>query len=36
VTGVVETVVPPVGHADDPAADPVHPTDVTIVAKPVG
>jgi hypothetical protein len=32
VTGVVEVVVPPVGHI----ADPVHEIVVTIVAKPVG
>lgn len=32
VTGVDEVVVPPVGQC----ADPVHETDVTIVAKPVG
>ena len=36
VTGVVDVVVLPVGHADDPVADPVHWTVVTIVARPVG
>ncbi len=32
VTGVVEVVVPPVGHI----ADPVHVIVVAIIAKPVG
>jgi hypothetical protein len=36
VTGVVDVVVPPVGQADDPVAEPVHWMVVTTVAKPVG
>lgn len=36
VTGVVDVVVPPVGQAADPVADPVQEMVVTIVAVPVG